>query len=51
MIKAVAELVPRMAENGMPPEKGWLAKQALSPDFRQKAMELRQRLSESGEPL
>jgi AbiV family abortive infection protein len=51
MIKAVAELVTRMAENGMPPEKGWLAKQALSSDFRHKAMELRQRLTESGEPL
>jgi len=51
MTKAVADLVTRMAENGMPPEKGWLGNQALSADFREKAMKLRQRLSEAGEPF
>jgi len=51
MTKAVAELATRMAENGMPPEKGWLGKQALSADFRKNAMKLRQRLSEAGEPF
>jgi hypothetical protein len=50
MTDAVAELATRMAENGMPPGKGWLREQASSPDFRNRAMELRKRLAEAGEP-
>lgn len=51
MTKSVGVLSAQMAERGIPPEKGWLAKQALSADFRKKVLEIRRRLAEAGEPL
>ncbi len=50
MADAVTELASRMAERGMPPEKGWLAARAASPDRVQRVDEINRRLADVGEP-